>query len=35
MGLEVAPSPHPLVDNGLQSLRLGCTLGIKYSFEST
>ena len=29
------PAPTSLVDNGPQSLRLSCTLGIKYSFKST
>ena len=29
------PAPTSLVDNGPQSLRLSCTLGIKYSFRST
>lgn len=31
-GQRWRPAPTPLVDNGPQSLSLGCTLGIKYVF---
>lgn len=34
-GQRWRPAPTPLVDNGPQSLSLGCTLGIKYLFKST
>lgn len=34
-GQRWRPAPILLVDNGPQSLKLGCTLGIKYSFKTT